>query len=170
MTVSGNRATLDGGGIHNSSSGEFTVLDTTMRDNRARSGGGFTNASDSTLVVRGSLFYRNIARRVATAEDPEEGGLGGGFYSISDGGGADGEHDDLRQHARTSAAAACSTTPTPTFRIVNTTIWRNSAPFGGGISTVESDFVPSIPPQPNPLTLRNTIVGGSLEGGSCDAC
>ena len=29
--------------------------------------------------------------------------------------------------------------------------------------------MPSIPPQPNPLTLKNTIVAGSLEGGSCDA-
>ena len=37
------------------------------------------------------------------------------------------------------------------------------------LSTVEPDFVPSIPPQPNPLRLKNTIVAGSLEGGSCDA-
>ena len=29
--------------------------------------------------------------------------------------------------------------------------------------------MPSIPPQPNPLTLKNTIVAGSTEGGACDA-
>ena len=53
---------LDGGGIHNASSGEFTVLDTTIRDNRAMNGGGFTNASDSTLVMRRSLIHAQHAR------------------------------------------------------------------------------------------------------------
>jgi large repetitive protein len=55
-------------------------------------------------------------------------------------------------------------------RVANATIWRNSAPLGGGISTVETDFVPTVPPTLNPsVILRNTIVGGSLLGGSCDA-
>ena len=42
-------------------------------------------------------------------------------------------------------------------------------PVGGGIGVVESDFVPEVPPKPNTaVILRNTIIGGSLDGGSCD--
>jgi parallel beta-helix repeat protein len=168
VTVSGNRATLDGGGIHNSSSGEFTVLDTTMRENRAMSGGGFTNASDSTLIMRRSLIHANTAKRPAASEDPEEGGLGGGFYSVSDGGGLM-ENTTISGNRANVRGGGMYHDADADFKVVNTTVWRNSAPLGGGVSTVESDFVPSIPPQPNPLTLKNTIVAGSLEGGSCDA-
>ena len=168
LTVANNRAGEDGGGIYNSSSGEFTVLDSTIRENRAISGGGFTNAADSTLIVRRSLLYRNVARRPANMEDPENGGLGGGFYSISDGNGLM-ENSTVSSNTANVRGGGMFHDADAAFRISNTTVWRNSAPFGGGISTVESDFVPSIPPQPNPLTLRNTIVGGSLQGGSCDA-
>jgi parallel beta-helix repeat protein len=168
VTVTRNRATYDGGGIHNSSSGEFEVLDTTVVDNRAMNGGGFTNASDSTLVVRRSLFARNVAKFVPLPEPVDEGGLGGGFYSISDGGGLM-ENTTISGNTASTRGGGMFHDADADFRIVNTTIWRNAAPFGGGISTVESDFVPSIPPQPNPLTLRNTIVAGSMQGGSCDA-
>ena len=144
------------------------MLDTTIRDNRARSGGGFTNASDSTLVIRRSLIYRNIARKTFDPENPDEGGLGGGLYSVSDGGGLM-ENTTISSNTANVRGGGMFHDADADFRIVNSTIWRNGAPFGGGISTVESDFVPSIPPQPNPLTLRNTIVGGSTEGGSCDA-
>ncbi len=167
VMVKGNKAVLDGGGIHNSSSGEFTVLDTTMRENRAQNGGGFTNASDSTLVMRRTLITGNTAKRPAAAEDPEGGGYGGGFYSVSDGGGLM-ENTTISHNKSNVRGGGMYHDADASFKIVNTTIWRNSAPMGGGLSTVESDFVPTLPPQPNPLTLKNTIVAGSLEGGSCD--
>src|ERR671914_28625 len=168
VTVSGNKAVLDGGGIHNASSGEFTVLDTTMRENRAQNGGGFTNASDSTLVMRRTLITGNSAKRPPNPEDPEGSGYGGGFYSISDGGGLM-ENTTISHNSSNVRGGGMYHDADADFKIVNVTIWRNAAPFGGGLSTVESDFVPSIPPQPNPPTLKNTIVAGSLEGGSCDA-
>jgi CSLREA domain-containing protein len=167
VTVEQNRATLDGGGIHNASSGEYTVLDTTMRFNRAQNGGGFTNASDSTLVMRRTTIHHNRAIRLPLPEDPEEGGYGGGFYSISDGGGLM-ENTTISHNRASVRGGGMYHDADAHFRIVHTTVWRNSAPFGGGISTVETDFVPTIPPQPNPLTVKNTIVAGSLEGGSCD--
>ena len=101
-------------------------------------------------------------------EDPEEGGYGGGFYSISDGGGLM-ENTTISHNRANVRGGGMYHDADADFKIVNTTVWRNAAPFGGGVSTVESDFVPSVPPQPNPLTLKNTIVAGSLEGGSCDA-
>jgi predicted HicB family RNase H-like nuclease len=68
-------AVEDGGGIHNSSSGEYKVLDTTIKNNKAKSGGGFTNASDSTLIMQRTLIISNVAKRPANAiEDPEDGG------------------------------------------------------------------------------------------------
>ena len=163
-----NTAVLDGGGIHNASSGEFTVLDTTIRDNRAMNGGGFTNASDSTLIMRRTLIHANTAKRPPVSEDPEEGGRGGGFYSISDGGGHM-ENTTVSHNRANVSGGGMYHDADADFKVVNSTVWRNSAPRGGGVSTVEPDFVPSIPPQPNPLTLKNTIVAGSLEGGSCDA-
>ncbi|HZB29226.1 MAG TPA: right-handed parallel beta-helix repeat-containing protein, partial [Streptosporangiaceae bacterium] len=168
VMVRNNKAVLDGGGIHNASSGEFTVLDTTMRENRAQNGGGFTNASDSTLVMRRTLITGNSAKRPPNPEDPEGSGYGGGFYSISDGGGLM-ENTTISHNSSNVRGGGMYHDADADFKIVNTTIWRNAAPFGGGLSTVETDFVPSIPPQPNPLTLKNTIVAGSLEGGSCDA-
>ena len=42
------------------------------------------------------------------------------------------------------------------FRINNVTVWRNSAPVGGGIGVVESDFVPSVPPSAKSPSLCAT--------------
>ncbi len=168
VRVHDNRSGTEGGGIHNASSGEFAVLDTTIRDNRAQSGGGFTNASDSTLVIRRSLLYRNVARKVFDAENPDEGGFGGGLYSISDGGGLM-ENTTISSNTASGRGGGMYHDADADFRIVNSTFWRNGAPVGGAISTTEPGFVPSVPPQPNALTLRNTIVAGSTQGGSCDA-
>ncbi len=96
--VSGNRATANGGGIHNAS-GSLTVNDSTIDDNYAEgpsgtSGGGI--ASDAALIIRNSQITRNqsprgagvaarsgavtisdstIARNSATSTFPRGGGL-----------------------------------------------------------------------------------------------
>src|ERR671914_224368 len=140
LRVIKNRATLDGGGIYNSSSNPFFILDTHVEQNHAQDGGGLANAPDNDLIVRGSLFLRNVARHPAISGNSAATGGGGLFHD------ADGE-----------------------LKLTNLTIWRNSAPQGGGIGVVESDFSPEIPPKANVSVLvRNSIVGGSKRGGSCD--
>ena len=61
LLVTGNRASLDGGGIYNSSSGDFYLLDSTIELNGAQDGGGLANLPDASMIVRRSLFYRNSA-------------------------------------------------------------------------------------------------------------
>ena len=160
VIVEDNRATANGGGVHNASSGEFTVLDTTIQRNVAESGGGFANQSDSTLVIRGSLILNNRA----TNGPREDHGKGGGIVSISDGGGVI-ENTTISGNSATVGGGGMFHDADAGMQLINVTIWANSAPTGAGIGVVESDFVPSVPPQANPgLIARNTIVGGS-----CDA-
>src|SRR5918997_1569064 len=87
LRVIKNRATLDGGGIYNSSSNPFFILDTHVEQNHAQDGGGLANAPDNDLIVRGSLFLRNVARHPGISEDgdQEEGGHGGAIFSLADG-------------------------------------------------------------------------------------
>ena len=169
--MTGNKATLDGGGIYNSSSDEFLVIDSTMQRNTALDGGGFANAPDADLIIRQSSILGNIARMPGLDDGGLrlDGGEGGGFWSKADGdalienttisgnkaaisgGGifhdADGElqalqRHDLAQLGALSAAASASSSPTSS---------------------------PEVPPKANEsVILRNTIVGGSLAGGSCD--
>ena len=97
-----------------------------------------------------------------------DGGEGGGFWSKADG-------DALIENTTISNNKAAigggglfhdadGELSSPTSRSGATR--RRS---GGGIGVVESDFAPEVPPKANEsVILRNTIVGGSLEGGSCD--
>src|SRR5918998_37044 len=170
LRVIKNRATLDGGGIYNSSSNPFFILDTHVEQNHAQDGGGLANAPDNDLIVRGSLFLRNVARHPGISEDgdPEEGGHGGGVFSMADG-------DSLIENTTISGNSAATGggglfhDADGELKLNNLTIWRNSAPQGGGIGVVESDFSPEVPPKANvAVIVRNSIVGGSLRGGSCD--
>jgi CSLREA domain-containing protein len=170
LYVKSNRAGIHGGGIYNSSSGEFFVLGTTIELNSALSGGGIANAPDMDTVIRGSLILRNTARMPGLAEDgdAEDGGLGGGIFSLADG-------DSLMENSTVSGNTAAKGgggifhDADGEFRMNNVTIWRNGAPRGGGIGVAESDFVPDVPPKANTaVIMRNSIIGGSLDGGSCD--
>src|ERR671914_483703 len=170
LRVIKNRATLDGGGIYNSSSNPFFILDTHVEQNHAQDGGGLANAPDNDLIVRGSLFLRNVARHPGISEDgdAEEGGHGGGIFSLADG-------DSLIESTTISGNSAATGggglfhDADGELKLNNLTIWRNSAPRGGGIGVVESDFSPEVPPKANvAVIVRNSIVGGSLRGGSCD--
>jgi predicted outer membrane repeat protein len=53
VTVSGNRTNGAGGGIYNTSSGPFHLLDSTIRGNSGVIGGGLANAPDNAITVRG---------------------------------------------------------------------------------------------------------------------
>src|ERR671915_156412 len=170
LRVIKNRATLDGGGIYNSSSNPFFILDTHVEQNHAQDGGGLANAPDNDLIVRGSLFLRNVARHPGISEDgdAEEGGHGGGIFSLADGDSLI-ENSTLSGNSAATGGGGVFHDADGELKLNNLTIWRNSAPRGGGIGVAESDFVPPIPPKANiSVIVRNSIVGGSLAGGSCD--
>ena len=114
--------------------------------NSALSGGGLANAPDNDLIVRGSLFLRNIARQPGISEDgdTEEGGHGGGIFSLADG-------DSLIENTTISGNSAATGggglfhDADGELKLNNLTIWGNSAPRGGGIGVAESDFVAGDP-------------------------
>src|ERR687896_649245 len=165
-----NRAELDGGGIYNSSSNPFFLLDTHVEGNSAVDGGGLANAPDNDLIVRGSLFLRNVARHPGISEDgdQEEGGHGGAIFSLADGDSMV-ENKTLSGNSAATAGGGVFHDADGELKLTNLTIWGNSAPQGGGIGVAESDFVPEVPPKANvAVIVRNSIVGGSRNGGSCD--
>ncbi len=159
-----------GGGIYNTSSDEFHLLDSTIRENSGIVGGGLANAPDNAIIAKNSLFLNNSARQPPAVEGEldENAGKGGGLMSFADG-------DSLFENTTFSGNKAASGggglfhDADGELRLHHVTIWRNSAPVGGGIGVRESDFVPEIPPKTNAaVVLKNSIVGGSLKGGSCD--
>ncbi|HZB28641.1 MAG TPA: hypothetical protein VE465_00600, partial [Streptosporangiaceae bacterium] len=129
-----NRATLDGGGIYNSSSNPFFLLDTHLEGNSAVDGGGLANAPDNDLIVRGSLFLRNVARHPGMSEDgdQEEGGHGGGIFSLADGDSMV-ENTTLSGNSAATAGGGVFHDADGELKLTNLTIWGNSAPQGGGI-------------------------------------
>lgn len=170
LLIERNYAEGDGGGIYNSSSGLFTILDSTIQLNSGQSGGGLANAPDNDIIIRRSLFLRNVARAPALieGEPAEDAGLGGGIFSLADG---DSLYENTTISGNTAAVAGGGVfhDADGPLNLVNMTIWRNSAPSGGAIGVVESDFAPEVPPKANTAVIvRNSIVGGSIRGGSCD--
>jgi parallel beta-helix repeat protein len=77
-TISGNRATANGGAIFDENSdGPVLIESTTIADNRAGSGGGGIYAADSeSWTIRNSTFSRNEAMN-----DAQTGGYGGAIYN-----------------------------------------------------------------------------------------
>jgi CSLREA domain-containing protein len=171
LLIESNRAEGDGGGIYNSSSGLFTILDSTIQLNSGQSGGGLANAPDNHLIIRRSSFLRNTARVPAIGdggEPVENAGLGGGIYSLADGESLI-ENTTISGNVAAVGGGGLFHDADGPLELVHLTIWRNSAPMGGGIGVVESDFAPPVPPKANvSVIVRNSIVGGSLQGGSCD--
>ena len=171
LLIENNRAEGDGGGIYNSSSGLFTILDSTIQLNSGQSGGGLANAPDNHLIIRRSTFLRNTARVPAIGdggEPVEDAGLGGGIFSLADGESLI-ENTTISGNVAAVGGGGLFHDADGPLEIVHVTIWRNSAPMGGGIGVVETDFAPPVPPKANvSVIVRNSIVGGSLQGGSCD--
>jgi predicted outer membrane repeat protein len=63
VTVLRNRATAFGGGIYNTSSDEFHLLDSTIRENSAVTGGGLANAPDNQIIVKFAVPEQLRAQR-----------------------------------------------------------------------------------------------------------
>ncbi|WP_165821285.1 right-handed parallel beta-helix repeat-containing protein [Nocardioides gansuensis] len=170
VLVSGNRAKAAGGGIYNTASGHFRLIDSTIRGNSGVIGGGLANAPDNAIIVRGSLFLNNTARIGFTDEGEldDNAGKGGGIMSFADGDSLF-ENTTISGNKAGTAGGGLFHDADGELRLVHMTIWRNSAPAGGAVGVVESDFVPPVPPSAiSSVIMKNSIVGGSLEGGSCD--
>ena len=170
LRVTGNKATIDGGGIYNSSSDEFLVIDSTMQGNTALDGGGFANAPDADLIIKQSSIIGNFARMPGLDDGGLrlDGGEGGGFWSKADGN-AIIENTTISSNTAAISGGGAFHDADGELKFSNVTVWRNSAPYGGGIGVVESDFSPEVPAKANEsVILRNSVVGGSLAGGSCD--
>src|ERR671915_427404 len=156
-TFTGNTATEEGGGISIDNFGDVTIKDSLVTENAAGAdGGGIENSGFRVTFER----LRVIKNR-ATLD-------GGGIFSLADG-------DSLIESTTISGNSAATGggglfhDADGELKLNNLTIWRNSAPRGGGIGVVESDFSPEVPPKANvAVIVRNSIVGGSLRGGSCD--
>ena len=171
VLVSGNRAKGAGGGIYNTSSGHFRLLDSTIRGNSGVIGGGLANAPDNAIIVRGSLFLNNTAR-IGFTEDgelDENAGKGGGIMSFADG-------DSLYENTTISGNKAGTRRRRPLPRRRRRAPARahdHLAQLGArgrrGSASSSPTSCPPIPPKTNSaVILKNSIVGGSLEGGSCD--
>ena len=169
-----NRAGTDGGGIENSGTRvTFERLTDHRQPGRARrrrhlqlverrvprsstrpsscnsalDGGGLANAPDNDLIVRALPLPaqhrrpRGLGGRRPRGRRPRRRHLQPGRRRRPDR-----EHHPLGQHGGHRRRR-----PLPRRRrraeVVNVTIWRNSAPLGGGIGVAESDFVPEVPPQ-----------------------
>ena len=77
-----------GGGIYNTSSGEFHILDSTIRENSGVIGGGLANAPDNRIIIARLAVpeqHRAPRRSTRTATIEENAGRGGGIMSFADG-------------------------------------------------------------------------------------
>ena len=149
---------------------QFLVIDSTMQKNVASSGGGFGNAPDADLFIKQSTITGNVARMpgIDDAGQRLDGGEGGGFWSKADGDALI-ENTTISHNKAGISGGGLFHDADGELRLSQVTIWGNAALAGGGIGVVESDFAPEVPPKANEsVILRNSIVGGSTSGGSCD--
>ncbi len=161
LLVTGNRATLDGGGIESQGSGAFTIVDSTISQNTAENGGGFSNAADGTTHVERSLFWDNRAI-VGLSDDA---GLGGGIYGLGD---ADASYENITITGNFAQVRGGGfyVDADAGVRVSNSTIVGNSSPIasgaGGEIGSINFPIQPS-----TSVIFRNTIVAGNLLGTNC---
>lgn len=154
LTISGNSALSDGGGIDNQSSGQFTILDSSITSNTAENGGGFANVADATMLISRSLFWDNRAS-----------GVGGGFLHRSDGA-SEMENCTLSGNHAGEIGGGLMLDADADLHVVNVTITGNTAPLGAGVGTPNG--VVNVPVVSNPQSIfRNTIVAGNFGDSEC---
>ena len=161
LTITGNEAELDGGGIESQGSGSFVIIDTMIADNTAENGGGFANAADGALHIQGTTIWNN--RALQRFED--DSGLGGGIYSLGD---AAALYENVTVAGNVAAirGGGVYIDADAPVHITSATIAHNSAPIASGIGGEIGS--PNLPIQPSTgVILRNTIVAANVLGPSC---
>jgi hypothetical protein len=135
-TLSGNTAPYTGGGIVNSSGGTVTVTDSTLSGNTARVfyGGGIVNFSGGTVTVTNSTLSGNTAH----GQGPGYGGSGGGLANFS-GGTVTVTHSTLSDNTASFDGGGLLNGGTVT--VTHSTLTGNVAAFGGGLLNRSSGTV-----------------------------
>jgi len=155
LTVAGNVAEADGGGIQSEGSGNFQILDTKVERNRALNGGGFANVADGTLTVSGTTFWDNRATV-----------YGGGVYNASDATALI-ENTTISGNVAQTSGGGLYSDADAGLRVVNATVTLNLSPYGAGVGHEPGGSV-NFPIEPSTSVLfRNSIVAGNLAGAEC---
>ncbi len=161
LTITGNEADADGGGIESNGSGNFTIIDTTISGNTAENGGGIANAADGALRIEKTLIWDNRALQ-RTSDDT---GLGGGVYSLGD---AKALYENVTisgNIAQVRGGGIYVDADAPVV-VTSTTIAHNSSPIASGVGGEIGS--PNVPIQPSAgVILRNTIVADNELGPNC---
>ncbi|SDU85946.1 right-handed parallel beta-helix repeat-containing protein [Jiangella alkaliphila] len=162
LTIMGNEAELDGGGILSDGSGDFTISETMVRANTAENGGGLANEADGALRVESSTFWDN--RAIQRFSDDT--GLGGGIYGLGDAA-ANYENVTITGNIAQVRGGGLYIDADADVHVGSTTIAHNSAPLASGVGGEVS--VPSVPIEPSTSVIfRNTIVSDNLLSPSCN--
>ena len=142
LTITGNEADGDGGGIESNGSGNFTIIDTTISGNTAENGGGIANAADGALRIEKTLIWDNRALQ-RTSDDT---GLGGGVYSLGD---AKALYENVTisgNIAQVRGGGLYVDADAPVV-VTSTTIAHNSSPIASGVGGEIGS--PNVPIQPS---------------------
>jgi predicted outer membrane repeat protein len=141
VTISGNTASLDGGGLRLTSNSGATLTDVAITDNQAGNGGGISTSN--SLTLNGVTISSNTASLD-----------GGGVYSFGTTPGSSGlTNVTITNNSATGnggglrAAGANPMVQLPNLSLSQATVSHNSAPNGSNISR-----------STGPIFLRNTIV------------
>src|SRR5918993_122675 len=147
VTISGNTASLDGGGLRLTSNGGGTLTDVSITDNQAGNGGGISSHQGSQL----SFNRVTISGNTASLD-------GGGLHSTSGSGGL--TNVTITNNSATGNGgglhAAGGSQTLPNLSLNQATVSHNSAPNGSNIRRI-TGFV----------SLRNTIVSDGSGGANC---
>jgi CSLREA domain-containing protein len=155
LTVSGNKAFEEGGGIDNQGSGDFVVEDTTISRNTAFDGGGISNRPDSLSRIVNSTLWDNRARNA-----------GGGFDHESD---ADTEIENttISGNIALVSGGGIFVDADGGLRVISSTVTGNTSPAGSGVGKpIESINFPVVPSLA--AIFRNSIVAGNRLSTDCN--
>jgi CSLREA domain-containing protein len=155
LTVDGNKAFEEGGGIDNQGSGEFVVEDSTISRNTAYDGGGISNRPDALSRIVNSTLWDNRAKNA-----------GGGFNHESD---ADTDifNTTLSGNVAQFSGGGIYVDADGGLRVVNSTITQNISPGGSGVGKPIESI--NFPIEPSLAAIfRNTIVAGNRLSPDCN--
>ena len=169
-TMADNAATGDGGGLAAVTRSSVAATLSTLQGNTAggSGGGAFTSTTrpvtiDATLVggnaslLDGGGLWSAGAGGVTVTKSTLAGnssGAGGGAASV--GGAAVLENTTASGNSAVASGGGIRARAGANLRLFNTTVFGNSSALGGGVAHAGV-----------PVLLRNTIVAGSLAGGTC---
>jgi CSLREA domain-containing protein len=174
VTVTNNTAKAEGGGVETRSDGTFEIRESTIAGNRALNGGGLAGGFDGATTVRttriranaavpqgsvggegGGVVYRGDAQLLIdrSSLDRNQARHGGGLFV---GGDVPVEVENSTFYENTAAIFGGGVFVDSAVDFHDTTLSRNSAPFGGNINNGAGSYSGGI------VSLLNSIVANAL--------